>query len=32
MLRLALNAKELVLKFPDIAEKIGMRRGAGDDA
>ena len=32
MLRLALNAKELVLKFPDIAGKIGMRRGADDDA
>lgn len=32
MLRLALNAKELVLKFPSIAEKIGMRRGTDDDA
>ena len=32
MRRLALNARELVSKFPDIAEEIGMRRGANDDA
>ncbi len=30
--RLALNAKELVSKFPSIAEKIGLRAGDGDDA
>jgi hypothetical protein len=32
MRRLALNAKELVSKFPLIAEEIGLRRGDGDDA
>lgn len=30
--RLALGARELVSKFPDIAKEIGMRRGADDDA
>ncbi len=32
MRRLALNARELVLKFPNIAEDIGLRRGGDDDA
>ena len=32
MRRLALNAKELVSKFPSIAEEIGLRRGDSDDA
>ena len=32
MRRLALSARELVSKFPDIAKKIGMRRGVDDDA
>ena len=32
MERLALNAKELVSKFPDIAKKIGLRSGTNDDA
>ena len=30
--RLALNARELVSKFPSIAEQIGLRVGDGDDA
>ena len=32
MMRLALNAKELVSKFPSIAEEIGLRRGDSNDA
>ena len=32
MMRLALNAKELISKFPSIAEHIGLRRGDGNDA
>lgn len=32
MRRLALSARELMSKFPDIAKKIGMRRGVDDDA
>ena len=32
MLRLARNAKELVSKFPLIAEQIGLRKGEGIDA
>ena len=32
MVRLALNAKELVSKFPSIAEQIGLREGEGSDA
>ena len=32
MMRLALNAKELVSKFPSIAEHIGLRRGDSNDA
>ncbi len=32
MLRLARNAKELVSKFPSIAEQIGLRKGEGIDA
>ena len=32
MLRLALNAKELVSKFPSIAEQIGLGEGDGDNA
>lgn len=32
MVRLALNAKELVSKFPSIAEQIGLREGEGNDA
>ena len=31
-MRLALNAKELVSKFPSIAEQIGLREGEGNDA
>lgn len=30
--RLALNAKELVSKFPSVAERIGLRTGDGGDA
>ena len=32
MRRLALNAKELVSKFPSIAREIGLRRDTNDDA
>ena len=32
MLRLARNAKELVSKFPSIADEIGLRKGGGIDA
>ncbi len=32
MRRLALNARELVLKFPSIADEIRLQRGSGDDA
>ena len=32
MMRLARNAKELVSKFPSIAEEIGLRRGDSNDA
>ena len=32
MMRLALNAKELVSKFSSIADHIGLRRGGGSDA
>ena len=31
MRRLALNARELIAKFPSIAEKIGLRLGEGGD-
>lgn len=30
--RLALNAKELILKFPSVAQEVGMRIGEGGDA
>ena len=32
MMRLALNSKELVSKFPSIAEEIGLRKGDNNDA
>ncbi|MXZ24446.1 MAG: hypothetical protein F4Y80_06170 [Caldilineaceae bacterium SB0665_bin_21] len=32
MERLALNAKELLSKFPSVAEKVGLRTGDGNDA
>lgn len=32
MRRLALNAKELILKFPSIAKEIDLRRGSNSDA
>ena len=32
MRRLALNARELVSKFPSIAEEVGLRRGGDNDA
>ena len=32
MVRLALNAKELLSKFPSIAEQIGLREGESNDA